>query len=73
MRDVVHIGKVLGDDVDAPQAGVGVGGREGHEAVRKVVGGDDVREARRKEGGRAERTVPIAHDGLHHEHGEVVG
>lgn len=44
-----------------------------HERVGEVVGGDDVRESRGEERARAERTVPVAHDGLENKHGEVVG
>lgn len=72
VRKVVQVHEVLGHKVDAPEAGVRVRRREGHEAVREVVGRDNVGELRGHQRRGAERAVPVAHDGLHDEHGEVV-
>lgn len=73
VNQVVELKEVLRDHVDAPKTSVRVGGGEVHERVGEVVGGNDVRETRREQGARAERSVPVAHDGLEDEHGEVVG
>lgn len=48
---------VLADEVNAPEAGVRVRRREGHEGIGEVVAADDVREAARQERLRAEGSV----------------
>ena len=72
MDEVVEIREILRGEVDAPKAGVGVRGGERHEAVGEVVGRDDVRETGGEERRSAHGTVPVADDGLHDHHGEVV-
>ena len=46
VQQIVQVGEVLRDEVDAPQARVGVGRREGHVRVGEVVLRDCVREPR---------------------------
>ncbi|KAI3480564.1 hypothetical protein L1887_57284 [Cichorium endivia] len=71
--EIVELQEVLRDHVDTPETRVRVRGGEVHERVGEVVGRDNVRQARREQRARAERAVPVAHDALQHEHGEVVG
>lgn len=73
MHQVIDVVEVLGDEVDAPQASVGVGSGEGEVAVREVVARDEVAEPAGKEGRGTEGAVPVPEDALEDEHGEVVG
>ena len=72
VRHVVKVHQVLRDQINTPKTGIRVGRGERHEAVGEVVRGDDVGKTRRQKRGSAERPVPVAHDRLHDEHGEVV-
>jgi hypothetical protein len=58
VHQIIKVGEVFRNEVDSPEAGIRVGGREGHVRVGEVVFGDDVRETRGQEqlGFRAECT-----------------
>ena len=73
MHQIVKVSEIFRNEVDSPEAGIRVGGREGHVRVGEVMFRNDVRETRGQERCRTECTVPVAKDGLHDEHGIVVG
>lgn len=70
--EVVNLGDGVGDEVDPPEAGVGVRGAEGHEAVCELVLVDERAELAAQMRGVAHGAVPVADDGLRDERGEVV-
>jgi hypothetical protein len=49
VHQIVKVGEVFRNEVDSPEAGIRVGGQEGHVRVGKVVFRDDVRETRGQE------------------------
>ena len=69
---VIEVHEVLQDQIDTPETSVGVWGREWHEAISKIIWGNNVRKTGWKERSSTKWLVPVAHDGLHHKHGEVV-
>lgn len=71
--EIVDLGELVGDEVDTPETGVRVGGREGHEGLGEIVLVHKGREARAEVGSVAHGAVPVANDGLGDESGEVVG
>jgi hypothetical protein len=56
VHQIIKVGEVFRNEVDSPEAGIRVGGREGHVRVSEVVFRDDVRETRGQERCRAECT-----------------
>jgi len=64
---------VLGDEVDTEETGVSVGGVEGHERVGQLVLVNNARQSGGGVGRGSEGAVPGANNGLHHEHGIVIG